>query len=63
MSRIEGYVVLNSAGKLKRPRYSAPGFFLKRSTAQAVANNEGDSVVPVYVDLEQQPVFIRGKKL
>lgn len=63
MSRIEGYVVITAAGKLKKPRRSAPSVFLSKAVAQNAARNEGDSVVPIFVDLEQQPIFIRGKRL
>lgn len=63
MSRIDGYVVVTAAGRLKKPQSSAPSIFLSRSVAQNNARNEGDSVVPVFVDLEQAPVFIRGKRL
>lgn len=63
MSRINGYVVVTAAGKLKKPRRSAPSIFLKRGVAQNAARNPGDSVVPVFVDLELAPVFIRSQKL
>lgn len=63
MSRIEGYVVITALGKLKRPRRSAPSIFLKKAVAQNAARNEGDSVVPISIDLEQAPLFIRGKRL
>lgn len=63
MSRIEGYVVITRDGRLKKPRRSAPSIFMSRALAQNAARNEGDSVVAVFVDLEQQPLFIRGHKL
>jgi hypothetical protein len=63
MSRIDGFVVITAAGKLKRPRRSAPSIFVKRAVAQNAARNEGDSVLPMFVDLDQEPVFIRGKRL
>lgn len=63
MSRIEGYVVVTRDGRLKKPHRSAPSFFEKRSVAQNAARTEGDAVVPVFVDLDVQPVFIRGQKL
>lgn len=63
MSRIDGYVVVTRDGTLKRPRRSAPSIFLKQSVAQNAARNDGDSVVRMFIDLEQQPVFIRGHKL
>lgn len=59
MSRIEGYVVVTRDGKLKKPRRSAPSIFLRKSVAQNAARNDGDSVVPIVVDLEQEPIFIR----
>lgn len=63
MSRIDGYVVVTAAGKLRKPRRSAPSIFMSRAVAQNAARNEGDSVVPVFIDLEQEPLFIRGKRL
>lgn len=63
MSRIDGYVVITAAGKLKKPARSAPSIFLSRAVAQNVARREGDSVVPISVDLDQEPVYIRGKVL
>jgi hypothetical protein len=63
MSSIDGYVVVTAAGKLKKPRRSAPSIFTSRSVAQNAARNEGDSVLPVSVNLDQEPVYIRGKRL
>jgi hypothetical protein len=61
MSRIDGYVIITRDGRLKKPRHSAPSFFLSRAIAQNNARNEGDSVVPAHVDLSVEPVFIRSK--
>lgn len=61
MSRIEGYVVLNREGKLRRSYKGAPGFHVKLTTAKNVAKHDGDSIVPVFVDLDVEPVFIRSK--
>lgn len=62
MSRIDGFVVVTRDGRLKKPRRSAPSIFLSRAVAQNAARNEGDSVVPVFVNLDQQPLFIRGHR-
>lgn len=63
MSSIDGYVVVTAAGRLKKPHRSAPSIFMSRSVAQNAARNEGDSVLTISISLEQQPVFIRGKRL
>lgn len=63
MSRIDGYVVITQDGKLKRPRRSAPSIFTKLAVATRKANNPGDSVQPVFIDLDVQPVFIRERTL
>ena len=63
MSRIDGFVVVTRDGRLKKPHRSAPSIFLSRAVAQNAARNEGDSVVPVFVDLDQQPLFIRERRL
>jgi hypothetical protein len=63
MSSIDGYVIVTAAGKLKKPRRSAPSIFLRRSVAQNACRNEGDSVLQVSINLDQEPVFIRGHKL
>jgi hypothetical protein len=62
MSSIEGFVVITRDGKLKRPRRSAPSIFSKLAVAQNKARNEGDAVVPVTINLDQAPLFIRAKR-
>jgi hypothetical protein len=61
MSHISGYVVITRDGRLKKPRRSAPSIFTSLPVAQNKARNEGDSVVPLFIDLDQAPVFIRSK--
>ncbi len=63
MPHIEGYVVVTRDGKLRRSYKGPPGFHLKLSTAKGVAKIDGDAVVPVFVDLDREPLFIRSKKL
>lgn len=61
MSSINGFVVVTANGQLKRPRRSAPSIFSTLAVAQNKARNEGDSVVPVTINLDQEPLFIRGR--
>jgi len=63
MSSIDGYVVVTREGKLKRPARSAPSIFLKLAVAQNKARNEGDSVIPVSINLDTPPLFIRERRL
>lgn len=61
MPSISGFVVVTAAGKLKRPKRSAPSIFSSLPVAQNKARTEGDSVVPVTISLDQPPLFIRGR--
>lgn len=64
MSRIDGYVVITADGELKRRGRSPTSMFTRRGSAINFARNDGDSVVPVVVDLDAvEPVFIRKKTL
>jgi hypothetical protein len=63
MPSINGFVVVTAAGQLKRPRRSAPSIFSSLAVAQNKARNEGDAVVPVTIDLDRTPLFIRVKRL
>ena len=62
-----GYLVLDRNGKLKRRskyKYGPPrAFYVTLGQAKAAANEDGDSVVPVEVDSDREPLFIRSKKL
>lgn len=63
MPGIDGYVVVTREGKLKRPARSAPSIFLNHKVAINKARGEGDAVVPVHVDLDSPPIFIRERRL
>lgn len=61
MSRIDGFVIVTGDGKLKRPRGAPPRIYMTMGTATRAARKDGDSVVPMFVDLEVEPMFIRSK--
>jgi hypothetical protein len=55
------YVVLDHTGALKGRKNGGASLYRTQRYAQAYAKDEGDSVVPVEIDLTQEPLFIRGK--
>ncbi len=59
------FAILTAAGNLKCTGRSkgAGGLYVKAGTAQNHANADGDTVVRATIDLDQEPVFIRRKKV
>lgn len=67
MSRVDGFIVLTAAARLKSKKHRVPidgpmttTFYLKLGSAKNAARSLGDSVVALSVDLGVAPVFIRG---
>ena len=56
------YAIITHDGKLKKSR---TGYAIYTQYARACfwAKDEGDSVVPVEIDLSKEPLYIRKKKL
>lgn len=63
MPGIDGFVIIDRNGRLKKPARSAPSIFSTAGKARMRATNDGDSVVPITIDLTREPVFIRSRVL
>jgi hypothetical protein len=58
------YAVVDRDGKLrhrKRAQGGAPMVYITLQAAQRQANKPGDSVVEMTLNLDREPLFIRGK--
>lgn len=58
------YAVVNRTRAI-RPRAGSRGLMIYTSQkrAEGMCKKDGDSVLPITVDFEREPVFIRGQRL
>jgi hypothetical protein len=56
------YAVVGRDGKLRRNRDRRPMVYTLLSTAKAQCS-EGDSVVEMYLNLDREPLYIRGRRV
>lgn len=56
------YVILTQDGELKKTT-NGWAVYVQQKRAEAWANDDGDSVMEIYVPLNRPPVFIRKKTL
>lgn len=57
------YLIIHADGRIHGSGKSAGTLFKDKAMAQNKARAEGDSVVPVEINLRKEPVFIRRKTL
>ncbi len=64
-SAVSLYAVVGADGRLrhrKRAQGSAPMIYETLGAAQKQCRGEGDSVVELYLNLDREPLFIRGAR-
>ncbi len=57
------YVIITADGKVRGSGKSAGTMYKDKGMAQNRCRADGDSVIPVIINLRQEPVFIRKKTL
>lgn len=57
------YLILSADGRVRGSGRSAGTLYATEGAARNKARGDGDSVIPVKIDLRREPVFIRKKTL